>query len=201
MVLHNISWETYEQLLTDLEDSSAPRLTYDRGELEIMSPTLQHELINETVKLFMGALAEVWNMKICAAGSTTFKRRSFKRGFEPDSCFYFKHASQIRKKDRIDLSVDPPPELVVEIEITRSAIRKFPLFAKVRVPEVWRYDGERVTIHLLRGEAYFQQERSRALPLLPSEAITNFLNESRTLDHALWLRRVRKWARAAKKAK
>src|SRR5437016_14085752 len=113
-----------------------------------MSPTLKHELINESVKLLLSALCEEWNLSVCGAGSTTFKRKTFKRGFEPDSCFYFQHASQIRIKDRIDLSVDPPPELVVEIEITRSAVRKFPVFAKMGVPEVWRYDGNRVTIHI-----------------------------------------------------
>ena len=74
-----------------------------------------------------------------------------KRGFEPDSCFYFRNAAHVRGKDRLDLAVDPPPELVVEIEITNSAIKKFPLFAKLGAPEVWRYDGEQVAIHSLQG--------------------------------------------------
>jgi Uma2 family endonuclease len=201
VVLHNISWETYENLLEDMADCSAPRLTFDRGELEIMSPSLKHELLNEAVKLLLSTLGEIWKIGVCGAGSTTFKRKTFKRGFEPDSCFYFKHAAQIRIKDRIDLSVDPPPELVVEIEITRAAIRKFPIFAKIGVPEVWRFDGNQVTIHILRGEAYFQQERSLALPRLTAEALSSLLSESRTLDQATWLRQVRKWARAAKKGK
>ena len=201
VVLHNLSWETYEALLADLEDCSAPRLTYDRGELEIMSPGLKHELTNEAVKLLLSALGEEWNLDILGAGSTTFKRKTFKRGFEPDSCFYLKHAPHIRDKDRIELLVDPPPELIVEIEITSSAIKKFPLFAKLGVPEVWRYDGKRVTIHRLKGEAYFQQEHSHALPRLTGEIITTFLHESSTLDRPAWLRNIRKWARAALQVK
>ena len=201
VVLHNISWESYEGLLADLEDCSAPRLTYDRGELEIMSPDAKHESINEALKVLLSVVCEEWKMDVHALGSTTYRRKTFKRGFEPDSCFYFLRASQMRPKDRIDLAIDPPPELVVEIEITRAAIKKFPLFAKLGVPEVWRYDGNRMTIHMLRGEGYFQQEHSLALPLLTRDVITGFLDESRTLDRPTWLRKIRKWARAAKRAK
>ena len=201
VLLHNVSWKTYEALLADLEDCSAPRLTYDRGELEIMSPTLQHELFNDAVKLLMSALGEEWKIEILGAGSTTFTRKTFKRGFEPDSCFYVKNAARIRAKDRIDLTIDPPPELVVEIEITRSAIRKFPLFAKLGIPEVWRYDGKQVTINLLRGGIYVEQEHSRVLPLLTSADLRSFLAQSREMDRVTWLARIRKWARAAKKSK
>ena len=201
VLLHNVSWETYESLLTDLEDCSAPRLTYDRGELEIMSPEAKHGAINEAVKVLVSVLCEEWKLDVHALGSTTYKRKIFKRGFEPDSCFYFRNAAHVRGKDRLDLAVDPPPELVVEIEITNSAIKKFPLFAKLGVPEVWRYEGQQVAIHLLKGEAYFQQAHSGILPRLTGEAITRFLDKSRTLDRPTWLRQVRKWARAAKKAK
>jgi Uma2 family endonuclease len=201
VVLREVSWETYERLLADLEDCSAPRLTYDRGDLEIMSPTAKHEAINEALKLMLSALGEEWNVEVYGLGSTTFKRKLFKRGFEPDSCFYLKHASRIRGKDRIDLAVDPPPELVVEVEITSPAIKKLPIFAKLGVPEVWRYDGSRTTVHLLKGEVYVQQERSRALPRLTGEIITTFLNESRTLDRLTWLRKIRKWARPSKQSK
>lgn len=199
VLLHNVSWKTYERLLTDLKDSSAPRLTYDRGELEIMSPHEKHEAINEAIKVLVSVLCEQWKLDVHALGSTTWKRKILKRGFEPDSCFYFKNASQVRSKDRVDLEVDPAPDLVVEVEITRSAIKKLPLFAKLGVPEVWCYDGRRIVIHLLRGDAYFQQTESSVLPPLTSDLIANLVNESRTLDRPAWLLKVRKWARAAKR--
>jgi Uma2 family endonuclease len=95
--------------------------------------------------------------------------------------------------------VDPAPELVVEIEISRSAIKKFPLFAKLGVGEVWRYDGQRVSIYTRKGETYLHQVSSRLLPGLTEDTITRFLEESRSAARPLWLRQLRKWARTAKK--
>src|SRR6266550_3716273 len=78
VLLHNVSWETYEGLLTDLENYSAPRLTYDRGELEIMSPEAKHEAINEAVKVLVSVLCEEWKLDVHPLGSTTYKRKIFK---------------------------------------------------------------------------------------------------------------------------
>jgi Uma2 family endonuclease len=199
VLLPGVGWDTYERLLADLADCSGPRLTYDRGELEIMSPNAKHEAINEAVKVMISVLCEEWKLDVHALGSTTYKRKTFKRGFEPDSCFYFKKAALVRAKDHLDLEVDPAPELVVEIEISRSAIKKFPLFAKLGVGEVWRYDGQRVTIYVRKGETYLHQVSSRLLPGLTGATITRFLDESRSAARPMWLRQLRKWARTAKK--
>ncbi len=100
VVLPNIRWETYERLLADLEDCSAPRLTYDRGRLEIMSPTPKHENLNRAVEILVNVLAEEFGINSRGLGSTTFRREDLERGFEPDSCFYFQNEPLIRGKER-----------------------------------------------------------------------------------------------------
>ena len=124
IVLHNISWGTYERLLEELADCSAPRLTYDRGELEIMSPTPEHEKVNRTLDQLVSFVAFEMEVETSDLGSTTFRLEDLERGFEPDSCFYVQNEALIPGKDRLDLTVDPPPDLVIEIDITTSSISR-----------------------------------------------------------------------------
>ena len=113
VILYNVSWETYEKLLADLADQSSTRLTYDRGTLEIMTPSNEHEVYNRTIALLVEILAEEMGIDIASLGSSTFKRDDLERGFEPDSCFYIENESQIEGKFQIDLTVDPPTDLVI----------------------------------------------------------------------------------------
>jgi Uma2 family endonuclease len=193
IVLYGISWETYERLLADLVDSSAPRLTFDQGVLEVMSPTAEHEEYNRTLALLVEVVAEELQINVRRLGSTTFKRQDLLKGFEPDSCFYIQSAQRIWGKKRIDLTQDPPPDLVIEIDLTNSSLDRFPIFARVGVPEVWRYDGSRVQIFKLTGEQYVEVGQSVALPLLTSTVVTQFLEDSMELESTTWLRRVREW--------
>jgi Uma2 family endonuclease len=197
IVLHDISWETYERLLADHVDSSAPRFTYDRGELEILSPSTEHEEDNRTLALLVEIIAIEWSLRFRSVGSMTFKRQRLQKGFEPDSSFYFQNEERVRGRRQIDLAVDPPPDLIIEIEITRSAILRLPLFASMSVPEIWRWDGERIVILHLTGDGYAEADQSLALPPLTSEVLTRLLVESRTLERAVWARRVRAWAQSA----
>ncbi len=139
-------------------------------------------------------LALEFDIDIRNLGSTTFKRSDLARGFEPDTCFYIQRAAQISGKDDIDLAVDPPPDLVIEVDITHPALNKLPLYAAVGVTEVWRYDGTSVTIYTLTQETYTTNETSRVLPAITSAILSQFLDESRHLRRPDWLRRVREWA-------
>jgi Uma2 family endonuclease len=196
--LYNVSWETYERLLADLQDSSAPRMTYDRGTLEIMSPSSEHERYNRTAAQIVEELAVEMNINFDSLGSTTFRREDIDRGFEPDSCFYIQNAAAVRGKKRIDLTVDPPPDLVIEIDITSPSLDKFPIFARVGVPEVWRFDGSRLAIFELSGGDYQERETSIGFPALTAADVTAFIKESETMDRPEWVRKVRGWARARK---
>jgi Uma2 family endonuclease len=194
VTLHNVSWETYERLLADLQDSSVPRLTYDRGILEIMSPSSEHERYNRTVAQIVEELAVEMDMNIDSLGSTTFRREDIDRGFEPDSCFYIQNAARVRGKKRIDLSADPPPDLVIEIDITSPSLDKFPIFAQAGVPEVWRFDGGRLAIYELTLGAYLERDASIAFPSVTSAHVTSFIRESETMDRPEWVRKLRAWA-------
>ena len=195
VVLHNISWNTYERLLADHENNSAPRFTYDRGELEIMSPSPEHEKFNRRIAQLVLAVAEELNIEAEDLGSTTFRREDLERGFEPDSCFYIQNEEQVRGKDRIDLAVDPPPDLVIEIDITSPSFSKLPIYALIGVPEVWRYNGERMTILILEGSDYAKTTESIVLPPVTSSVVTDFVEKSKTTSRTAWLKEVRKWSR------
>jgi len=194
VILHHISWSLYEQLLAAHEDKSSPRFVYDRGELEITVPSYEHEELNRLINDFVVVIAIEWNIEYCNAGSTTFKREDLERGFEPDSCFYVQHAGQIAGKKRLDLTVDPPPDLVLEVDITHPSLDKLSIFAAVGVPEVWRYDGERVRMLALVGESYVEREQSLAFPTLQSEHLAVLLEASQQMPRTAWLRHVRAWA-------
>ena len=198
VILHNVRWETYERLLADLQDSSAPRLTYDRGTLEIMSPSSEHERYNRTIAQVVEELAVEMEIDLDNLGSTTFRREDLDRGFEPDSCFYIQNAVRVRGKKRIDLTVDPPPDLVVEVDITSPSLDKFSIFAQVGVSEVWRYDGNKFTIFGLIAGDYQERDTSIAFPSISSVDVTDFIKESESMTRPEWMRKLRVWAREHK---
>lgn len=197
VVLSNVSWESYEMLLEDLEGRSAPRLTYDRGQLEIMSPTPEHERLNRRINLIVDIVAAELDIRVDVLGSTTFRREDIDRGFEPDSCFYVAKADRVRGKKRIDLSKDPAPDLVIEIDITSSSIPKMPIFAHFGVPEVWQYDGSSLRMSKLEGNEYVSIDRSLAFPIITSRVLEDFLAKSQEWeDHPRLVRFIRDWVTA-----
>jgi Uma2 family endonuclease len=194
VVLHNVSWETYEHLLADHLDSSAPRFTYDQGELEILSPSAEHERDNRSLALLVEDITMEWSIEVSNVGSMTFKRNDLQRGFEPASSFYIQNESLVRGRAQIDLTVDPPPDLVIEIEVSRSVVAKLPIYASLGIPEVWRSDGDRVAILALQGGGNEAEAVSAALAPLTTDLLSRFLRESRTLKRTEWRRQVRAWA-------
>jgi len=194
-VLSHVSWATYESLLADYTDASAPRFTYSEGMLEIMSPTTEHEKVNLALATIAELVAEEQEIEFATLGSTTFRRRDLKKGTEPDSCFYIQNVERIRGKKEIDLTVDPPPDLVIEVEITSPAVPKLPVYARLGVPEIWLYDGRAPRILLLAGDQYENSNRSGVLPCLTESMLCEFLEQSKILSTLAWRRVVRTWAR------
>jgi Uma2 family endonuclease len=195
VVLRGVRWETYERLLADHQDSSGARLNYDSGILEIMAPSFKHENLKETIASVFQLVAETKGIDFVAAGSTTFRRQDLRKGFEPDACFYVRDVARIRTLDEIDLSVDPPPDLVVEVVVTNRAVNKLPLFAALEIPEVWRYQEEEFQIFVLESKAYSSKATSSILPGVGSGALTELVQSSREIARPLWIQRVRDWAR------
>ncbi len=203
VTLRNVSWETYERLLKEDPGRSAPRFFYDRGVLEIVSPSFEHEAVADIIASLVKELAVELEIDVVGAGSTTFNREDLLRGFEPDVSFYFsENASRVRGKRRIDLDAgDPPPDLVVEVDITSPSASKLPIYAHLGVAEVWRHDGARLTIlGLLRQDAeeegyYAEIPESAFLAPASVESLTRFVEEGLTSGRPAWTRRVREWAR------
>jgi Uma2 family endonuclease len=195
VLLRNISWETYKRLLDERGDNRVPRFAYDRGELEIMSPSTEHESIAYHIGLLVAMFAGKSGVDLYGAGSTTFDREDLERGFEPDACFYVSNAELVRGKPRIDLRLDPPPDLVIEVGITSPSLDKFTIYARAGVPEIWRHDGEKLTIFELSGQEYSGVAESNVLPPLTSETLSRFIEESSSLDIVTWMRGVREWVR------
>lgn len=191
VILHGVSWQTYERLLAEHLESSGTRFTYDRGTLEIMLLSLRHERLKQTLNALVEIFAEELQIDFLNAGSTTFRREDLARGFEPDTCFYFVRAEYIRQKDEIDLTTDPPPELVVEVDITSPSLDKFSLFAALGVPEVWRYDGRQVGIFHLAASAYAAVHESVTLPSVTDAIINRLLEADSKMKRTDWLRLAR----------
>jgi Uma2 family endonuclease len=198
MLLHDVSWETYEQLLANYADSSGPRFTYDRGVLEIMSPSSEHEEFSDVIRLLVYLLAEEWDINVRGFGSTTFRRADVSRGVEPDSCYYIKSVNKLSGVSDLDLNVHPPPDLVVEIDMTHPSISKLPIYAAFGVPEIWHYENDQIVILKLQGGKYVKSETSIAFPRLSRKQIGSFMELSKTEERPAWQRAVRKWARTAK---
>lgn len=197
VVVRDVSWKTYESLLSDYADRRSPRLAYDRGTLEIMAPSFRHEKRSVSLASLVEAVADEWGIDAEACGSTTFKRSDLEGGFEPDACFYIQHATEMLEKDEIDLGAgDPVPDLVIEIDVTHPSLEKFPLYARLGIPEIWRAnrDGEVIFFFLEEG-IYQVVETSPALPLLTGAAVNELLRGSQGAHRLAWLRRVRAWAR------
>ncbi|MFN7813238.1 MAG: Uma2 family endonuclease [Planctomycetia bacterium] len=173
-VLDNVRWETFLEL-ADGRSGSVPRMTYDRGVLELMTPRRQHEQLGCLIGRMVETFSEVRGIEILSCASTTFKRMDLDRAFEPDESYYIAHADEIRPKDEVDLLLDPPPDLVIGVEITSSAIAKLKLFAAMGVPEVWRHDGTRLTMLARSGDGYEPIASSIGLPGLTAATIDAFV--------------------------
>ena len=128
------------------------------------------------------------------SGSTTFKQEGLGRGFEPDASFYVAHAPRIRGLSRIDLSNDPPPDLIIEVDVARSSLDKLPIYAALGVPEVWRYRADRVYVYRLVNSSYVEVDQSEVLPGLTSMQLTAFAQEGLWESRQAWRQRIHSWA-------
>src|ERR1051326_2243391 len=179
LVFQQVTWEDYERLLKDLADRPGIRVTYDEGRLEIMSPLPEHEEYKDSLYRMVTVFAEVKSIELETRGSATWKREKLQKGSEPDTCFYVLHAARIIDRRTINLDVDPPPDMVIEIDTTNESFSKFPIYSALRVPEIWRYDGRRAFMYKLTGGSYSKISESVSFPGLTAQMITDFLEASK----------------------
>jgi Uma2 family endonuclease len=196
LLLHEVSWAEYEDLLALLPDNPRFRLSYDRGTLQIMTLSPRHERLKSLFTPLLAVLTEELNLNLVGLGSTTFRRAEAARGLEPDDCYYIPHAEQMAGQDTIDLATDPPPDLVVEVDISHPSLNKFPIYASLRVPEVWRHDGNTLQFFRLTGERYTQTVESGLFPLLSAEVLAGFVQQGKEHGIIPMMRTFRDWVRA-----
>lgn len=179
LLLNNISWNEYEMFLEDFEEKAGWRLAYDEGKLEIMPPLMEHEEPSISVGMFVRAYCEHFDLNLESAGSTTFRREIKKKGVEPDACFYIQSVEKVIGKIKsLDPQNYPVPDIAVEVDITHGSLDKFPIYAALQVPEVWLYDGKKVSFNKLEDEKYHQISHSVALTHFSVEKLTEFLKLS-----------------------
>jgi len=168
-VLHGIGWQQFEALLEENGEHRATRYAYRNGELEIMSPLAAHEDYKTIIRNIVEILLEEMGLEFRGLGSVTLKNDRAAQAVEPDECFYVQHEAQIRGKERLDLSTDPPPDLALEIDLTSRT--HFRHYAGLGIPELWRYDGRELEILLLDNDAYRVSADSRLFPQFDLQAL------------------------------
>ena len=193
-LIKNVSWSELEQILEELGETRSSRISYSNGNLEIMTPLPEHEyskvLISDFVRIILEELEqEYWNL-----GSTTFKREEMAQAVEADECFYIQNEAIVRGEKRIDLNRMPPPDLVIEIDITNRT--RFNNYQLLGVPELWRYDGTNLEINRLQSGIYILSDESLQFPQLAiKEVIPQYLEASRSEGKLTIMKQFRRWVR------
>jgi Uma2 family endonuclease len=176
-VLQGVPWELYQEL-RDLPENDHVRMTFDEGVLEMMTPSARHERWSELI----GQLIRVWmeelSIDIVSCRNMTVSRKDLQKGLEPDNCYYIQHESQVWQKAELDFAVDPPPDLAIEVDVSRSSAGKRSLYAAFGVPEVWRYDGQQLEVFTLGPEhRYVSSAESVCFPRIPLGEMSRVLGQ------------------------
>ena len=195
LVLNDISWEIYEKLLEVFAEYPALRMTYYKGTLELMTPLPEHERYSWTLGRLVAALSEELGMEIVGLKSTTWRSKPKTAGKEADECFYIQNEALVRSKLKIDLTVDPPPDLAIEIDATHSSIDKMAVYAELKVPEVWRWHKGKLTVNILTDTGYVESETSLAFGSFPVKEVTRFIQLDPQKGENARLREFREWVR------
>jgi Uma2 family endonuclease len=195
LCFEDVPWEDYENLLADLGEGYAVRIFYDNGRMEVMAPASTHEKSKSAINRLVTALGDELDIDIESLGSTTLKAEIQAKGAEPDDCFYVQSALLIIGKDNLDLSHDPPPDVVVEIDRTSSSLNKFVIYASLHIPEVWRVARGRIEFFVLVENSYLNVAVSRAFPFLPARVLSEFLQRVIADGGRKAAREFRQWVR------
>ncbi|NJO93789.1 MAG: Uma2 family endonuclease [Hydrococcus sp. RM1_1_31] len=194
ILFHDVSWSEFENILAELGEYRASRLTYDNGVLEIVTPLSEHEDDKEILGDLLKALLEELNLEFRTLGSTTFKNQAMAKGIEPDQCFYIENEAKIRGKKRLDLTIDPPPDIAIEIDVTS---RTHPsTYEALGVPQLWRKNGDCLQINILQNGKYIEVTRSPTFPNLSiTEILLEYLEQSKIIGRNQVIKAFRQWVR------
>lgn len=194
LLLKNVNWQQFQDILNNLGESRSARLSYSQGTLEIMTPLPEHEDNKVIIGDFVKAILEEMDIEFRSLGSTTFENEAMRQAVEPDDCFYIQNEAQIRGKKRLNLEIDPPPELAIEIDITSRT--QFNNYQELGVAELWRYNGKKIEINILQSGKYVQSGTSLAFPNLPiADVLHDFVEQSKVRGRNATMKAFRAWVR------
>ena len=194
VLLHDVNWQEFEAILEELGEHRATHVAYSDGILEIMTPLPEHESDKEVISDLLKAFLEECDIEFLTLGSTTFKNPQTLKGLEPDQCFYIQNESAVRGKKRLDLSVDPPPDLALEVDITSRTHPE--IYAALGVAELWRKDGDRIQIYVLQSGSYIQSEDSLIFAGWDLHTvIPRYIEQSRAIGRNKTMKAFRAWVR------
>ncbi len=159
----DVDWSEFEAILDELGDRRLSRIAYFDHHLEIQMPLPEHEVDTELIGDLVKLLLEELDMDNECFGSSTFKRQTMKAGIEPDQCFYIANHAVMIGKRRVDLTIDPPPDLAIEIDVTSKT--GLDAYQALGVPELWRFEEGRLRISLLQNGRYQDSSISPQFPL------------------------------------
>lgn len=194
VVLRDVGWQEFEAILAELGDRRTARLTYSKGTLEIRMPLPEHKVDKEIIGDMVKILLEELEIDRECFGSTTFKRQDMAQGVEPDQSFYIQNYSRMIGKRRIDLTVDPPPDLAIEVDVTSKT--QLDAYEALGVPELWRFVKGRLQISVLRDGKSVESEVSPTFSSLPIAEVSQFIQQSLTEGSSPALRAFRRWVRS-----
>jgi Uma2 family endonuclease len=195
-LLRGVSWKLYQTMLDELGERPGLRLTYDRGDLEFMSTSQLHEFLKSMLARLIWMLSWELQIPIRTGGSFTFKREDLERGFEPDECYWVQNEPAVRGKQKLDFTIDPPPDLAVEIDVARTWLDRKSIYAAFRVPELWCHDGKSIKVYRLNAEGDYElSDASAAFPFLPVHELVRFLEFDEQVDELTRLREFVEWLR------
>ncbi|MEO1144616.1 MAG: Uma2 family endonuclease [Cyanobacteria bacterium J06638_22] len=193
VVFRDLDWQRYQTIQKALGKHSGTRLTYDQGLLEITKSLEEHEFAVRLIESFIRVLVVELGMELKTLGSTTLERKVLERSAEPDSAYYIQNQALVTGRS-VNLENDPPPDLVVEVDITHTDINKLRFYASMGVPEFWRYNGETWRIYQLQGDRYTETDTSPTFPKVPKVKLYEFLAEARQDEVAAEMK-LREWVR------
>lgn len=193
VVLHNLSWQQFENILANLGDRRSSRIAYYDTELEIMTPLPEHEYFKTAISIVVEDAAELLEYDYECYGSSTWKREMMQSGVEPDNCFYFQNEALVRGKLEFDLDKDPPPDLALEVDLTSKSIPRLPLYARLGVPEIWQYENGALAIYQLQQGEYQTSPTSAIFPQLNILELPKLIKQYRPLGRRAFRQAVKKW--------
>ena len=200
-VLENISWQTFKTMLAEMGSERKNRLAYEDGIVEIMSPHMLHENSNRLIEGFVLVLCEELGFEVKSGGSLTLTRDDLERAGEPDSCYYIQNEFLVRDKENIDLAIDPPPDLVLEVEYSRPKVNKLSLYAAMGIPEFWRFNGSVLRVYTLNSGQYLEVQTSPTFAQVAVREIPHFITESKKIGQIAAKNAFRDWFRGKYQAK